>query len=866
MSLPIVGTSGQPADDPLRTLGTEHRGGDHAAPVLARGVQLYGQMQGSGYRTAPALVRRQDGQTITLTPLLYRTLEALQRGHSWDAVADEVSSAVDRDVTVEDVQFLVDKKLRPLGLVVDTDGLQPETRKKNPLLALKLKVIVTDEKVTRRITAPFARLFSPGFAVPLLAAFAAISWWVFVEKGLASALHQAFFQPSMILALWAMIVVSAAFHEFGHAAACRYGGATPGAMGAGLYLVWPAFYTEVTDSYRLSRAGRLRVDIGGLYFNAVFTVGAWALWWCLRWDALLLVVVAQHLQMVRQLAPFIRADGYHIVADLTGVPDLFAHIRPTLMSVLPRRYRPAAQPPLKRWARVIVVLWVASVVPVLAGVLIMAVLLLPVVVATAWASMGFHWDAAAAYWSEGDLAGVVVRLLSVLLVALPVLSIGYLLSRIVRRTVRRVWAATEGSPRKRAGAVVLGAALAAGLAWAWWPADQYRAVDPGSRGSLTDLTSASPLLGADRPIVVPFLDHPDDDSVAPVALSGTTASGAMAPLSAPTIPQFVVAPWQVSAILGPTHALPPGTTLPGPGGPAPDPDPATATVRDAWPFPFPEPPAPLAGDNRAMAVNTVDNAVLTDLAVSWAIVTATRVEENNEAWALASCTDCVTKAVAYQVLLALPGAEVIAPVNAAVAANYECRRCLTEAIAVQLVVSVTDIPSAEAQVLIEQAMAKVEALEVHLRTLSAGQIYTILRVSQLEIMKILDEDGKIPATAPPTTTPPDQPPDQPPSSDASQSPAAEPPAASPPEVEPTGPPSSEPSTSEAPTPGGGETDHAPAPTESAAPSEPAQQTVEPEPEPAPEPSGEPTGEPSAEPSSDVGAPQPEPTEPAPASP
>ena len=34
-------------------------------------------------------------------------------------------------------------------------------------------------------------------------------------------------------------------------------------MGAGLYLVWPAFYTDVTDSYRLGRAGRLRTDLGG---------------------------------------------------------------------------------------------------------------------------------------------------------------------------------------------------------------------------------------------------------------------------------------------------------------------------------------------------------------------------------------------------------------------------------------------------------------------------------------------------------------------------------------------------------------------------------------------------------------------------
>ena len=687
MSHSTVGGSGPPADDVMSALGVEHRGGDQPAPVLARGVQLFGEMQGSGYRNAPALVRRQDGQTITLTPLLYRTLEALAHGHSWEAVAEDVSCVVDRHVTVEDVQYLVDEKLRPLGLLVDADGVQPKTRKNNPLLALKLKVVITDENVTRRITSPFARLFAPVVSVPLLAAFAAISWWVFVEKGLASALHQAFFQPGMILALWAMIVASAAFHEFGHAAACRYGGATPGVMGAGLYLVWPAFYTEVTDSYRLSRAGRLRVDVGGLYFNAVFSVASWALWWWVRWDALLLVVVAQHLQMVRQLAPFIRADGYHIVADLTGVPDLFAHIKPTLMSVLPRRFRPAVQPPLKKWARVIVVLWVVSVVPVLVGVLTVSVLVLPILVATAWASMGYHWDSAAAYWADGDLAGAVVRLLSVLLVALPVLSIVYLLSRMARRTVRRVWRATEGSPRKRAGAVLVGAGLAAFLAWAWWPADQYRAVDPESRGSVADLASVAPLPDADRRRVIPFLEQADTVPVASVSAPGTTTSGALpAPsaLSAPVVPQQLgVIPWAIRPVVGPVDAAPDRSAPP-----SPDP----ATVRDAWPFPWPEPPAPLVGDNRAMAVNTVDDAVVMDLAVSWAIVTATRVEENNEAWALASCTNCTTRAVAYQVLMTLPGAEVIAPVNAAVAANYECRSCLTEAIAVQLVVSVTGIP------------------------------------------------------------------------------------------------------------------------------------------------------------------------------
>ena len=76
----------------------------------------------------------------------------------------------------------------------------------------------------------------------------------------------------------------------GHAAAARSSGAEPGVMGAGLYLVWPAFYTDVTDSYRLGRAGRIRTDLGGLYFNAIVVVLTFVWWWATGWEALLLLV------------------------------------------------------------------------------------------------------------------------------------------------------------------------------------------------------------------------------------------------------------------------------------------------------------------------------------------------------------------------------------------------------------------------------------------------------------------------------------------------------------------------------------------------------------------------------------------------
>ena len=158
-------------------------------------------------------------------------------------------------------------------------------------------------------------------------------------------------------------------------------------MGTGLYLVWPAFYTDVTDSYRLGRGGRLRVDLGGLYFNAVVAVVMFGVWAVTRWDALLLILATQLLQMVRQLAPMVRFDGYHVLADLTGVPDLYSRIGPTLRSLLPGHRDDARATALKPWARAVVTAWVLVIVPLLLFTLVLMVLALPRVLATAWGSL-----------------------------------------------------------------------------------------------------------------------------------------------------------------------------------------------------------------------------------------------------------------------------------------------------------------------------------------------------------------------------------------------------------------------------------------------------------------------------------------------
>ena len=122
----------------------------------------------------------------------------------------------------------------------------------------------------------------------------------------------------LMLLLLGLIILSAAFHECGHATACAYGGAKPGVLGAGIYMVWPAFYSDVTDAYRLGKGGRLRTDLGGVYFNTIFMLVTAAVYFWTRYEPLLVVIALQNIEIVHQFLPFLRLDGYYVVADLTG--------------------------------------------------------------------------------------------------------------------------------------------------------------------------------------------------------------------------------------------------------------------------------------------------------------------------------------------------------------------------------------------------------------------------------------------------------------------------------------------------------------------------------------------------------------------
>ncbi|MEV4501977.1 hypothetical protein [Streptomyces klenkii] len=403
-------------------------------PALVAGTELVGEFEDSGYREPPHLVCRPDGQIVRLPPLLYQVARALD-GRPVAGVAEQLSRETGRQFTADHIVFLLDKKLAPLGITTYSDGSPPpQVRKNDPFLAFRFRLAVVPEHVTWLLSGVFAWLFRPVIVAGALAAFVCGEAWLWTTQDTGTALQSVLSSPADVLLVVALAIASCVFHELGHGAACRYGGVRPGRMGCGLYLVWPAFYTDITNSYRLGRRGRIRADLGGVYFNALFVLGLLALYGVNGNPLLLVAVLSVHLEMIQQLLPTLRFDGYYIIADLVGIPDLFKYIAPILKRVVLRRPEDERLRALKRWPQIVVAAWVLFLVPALTLQLGWVLVNLPDLLRADWQTIELLLENAGS--SDYRLLGTVTACLQILLLTLPVAGLVLALWRPVRSLAR----------------------------------------------------------------------------------------------------------------------------------------------------------------------------------------------------------------------------------------------------------------------------------------------------------------------------------------------------------------------------------------------------------------------------------------------
>src|SRR5690242_7223943 len=88
-------------------------------PRLADGTELIGEYLGSGFQEQKFIVRRADGQVIQLPRLLYLLAANLDGKHDLEQLAAALGDELDRIFRADQVEFLIDQKLRPAGIVAE---------------------------------------------------------------------------------------------------------------------------------------------------------------------------------------------------------------------------------------------------------------------------------------------------------------------------------------------------------------------------------------------------------------------------------------------------------------------------------------------------------------------------------------------------------------------------------------------------------------------------------------------------------------------------------------------------------------------------------------------------------------------------
>lgn len=142
------------------------------------------------------------------------------------------------------------------------------------------------------------------------------------------------------VAIWIVLGVSGLLHECGHALAVRRYGGEVREMGFLLYMLHPALYTNASDAALMPRAQRIMVSLAGVYVEGFIYCATVLLWYfsppfSTVGNLAFITGFVLFSRVLMNLVPLLRLDGYFILRDVLGVPNLRPRSFRYLMSRLP---------------------------------------------------------------------------------------------------------------------------------------------------------------------------------------------------------------------------------------------------------------------------------------------------------------------------------------------------------------------------------------------------------------------------------------------------------------------------------------------------------------------------------------------------
>ncbi|HBS29678.1 MAG TPA: hypothetical protein DEB06_09570 [Phycisphaerales bacterium] len=308
------------------------------------------------FRGAPAYIVRDPVtfETHALEPREYAVFAELGRGEALGAVADRLvrEGAMDAAERSDFFEFVL--SLHRIGLlalpVSDGKSLFERYERKRGMRRKSLAMSVFFlraplwnpdaflDRTVRWTRWLFTRWALGVWALLMLAcAVLVVARWDDLRAPLLTVM-----EFNNLPLLWVVLVGLKVLHEFGHAYACKaFGGPVP-EMGAFFIVGTPCAYVDASASWGFpSVRQRLAVSLAGMYIESLCAGAALFVWAAtppglLNSLAYQVLLLASVVTLGFNLNPLAKFDGYYILSDLLGIPNLRQRASERLLAMFNR--------------------------------------------------------------------------------------------------------------------------------------------------------------------------------------------------------------------------------------------------------------------------------------------------------------------------------------------------------------------------------------------------------------------------------------------------------------------------------------------------------------------------------------------------
>lgn len=280
----------------------------------------------SSTRSKTYRVELSTGVHFQVNDKVYHLLSSLHSPMTLAALAGEFQQRTGQSVALDQLQQLSERFVTQ-GIIVEcaADGQRLTNKPAQPATQPDafLGLHYRRDLFAAETLAPLARVlqifFQRHLAIALMAIVAVVHVLAYRQIG---------FPPNLDMKVvnwplfYGILLATIGVHEMGHLAACQRWQCPHGPLGFGLYFFNPVFYVDVTAAWRLSRQQRAVVDMGGMYLQLLCVPLFWIAFLLTQDPTYLFVIFVTDMMILSNFEPLMKLDGYWLLSDLTGVPNL----------------------------------------------------------------------------------------------------------------------------------------------------------------------------------------------------------------------------------------------------------------------------------------------------------------------------------------------------------------------------------------------------------------------------------------------------------------------------------------------------------------------------------------------------------------